>query len=175
MAIIILIVGYFTVISPKLKIKEGRAKVLSTLSKEVRSMQSESESLSRYSDNLLEFTSKEEWFLSLALPDEFDLPSIVVQLTKLASDNKFIVNNIAAEPVNSNGVTSGNLKKVDIEMSVNGVEGSDYGNFSNFIDALESSIMIFDVNSISFTPNEIGYKLELSTYYYPNDESNDEE
>jgi len=167
LSVIVLFFGYLFVVYPKWQTKERLSNQLSILDQEIGDLSANKEFLSQYSAKLLEFTPKEERDLTLALPDKFDLPSIIVQLTELASDNKFIVENISAEEVNGNNGLIGNLKRIDIEMVVNGVEGSDYGNFSKFIDALESSIMIFDVRAISFTPGEMGYQLELSTYYYP--------
>lgn len=162
----VLAVGYLAVLAPQWEIKTKKSQNLSALEENVRKLKTDSEFLSQYSSKIIEFTPAEERQLSLALPNEFDLPSIIVQLTKLASDYKFIVENIQAEEVRANGLTDKNIRRVDIKMSVNGIKGNDYSNFSKLIEALESSLMIFDVKAISFTPKEIGYKLELSTYYY---------
>jgi len=164
--ILVLAAGYFMIIKPKLEIRTTTNQELAVLEDRLNKLKADSEFLSQYSNKIIEFTPEEERKLSLALPDEFDLPSIIIQLTKLAGDYKFIVENIQAEEVSVNGLADKNIKRVDIEMSVSGVGGNDYGNFSKLIEALESSIMIFDVKAVSFNPQEIGYKLELSTYYY---------
>lgn len=167
LAVIILILGYITILVPKYNLKMAKADEVRELKEEVARLQVNSEFLSRYSSQLINFTPEEERQLSLALPSEFDLSSIVVQLSKLASDHKFVVESISANEVNSSGLSNKIIRRIDIGISVNGVAGNDYGNFYKFIEALESSIMIFDVRAISFMPNEIGYDLELSTYYYP--------
>ena len=164
--IVVLAVGYWLVLAPKWEIKIKKNQNLSALQDSVNKLKADSDFLSQYSSKIIDFTPTEERQLSLALPDEFDLPSIIVQLTKLASDYKFIVEDIQVEEVGANGLADKNIKRVDIEISVSGVGGNDYGNFSKLIEALESSLMIFDVKAISFTPQEVGYKLELSTYYY---------
>lgn len=168
LVIIVVISGYYLIISPKWQSKKAKDEALLSLQNEVNKFKADSDFLSQYSSKIIEFTPEEERKLSLALPSEFDLPSIIVQMTKLASTHKFIVGNIQADEVLANGLNDKNLKRVDLEMTINGVAGNNYGDFGRFITALESSLMIFDVKSISFTPEEIGYKLELSTYYYPN-------
>lgn len=166
-AVVIFVIGYLLVIAPKWKVRSTKNQQLNLSLQQISGLELQSNFLSQYSSQLLNFEPKEERKIAMALPDEFDLPSIVVQLSKLASDYKFILENISVDELGSNGVDITNLKRVDIEMTVNGVDGSGYGEFSKFIEAIESSIMIFDVKAISFTPDEDGYRLELSTYYYP--------
>ena len=134
---------------------------------EVKALESNSQFLSKYSDQLIGFTPEEEKKLSLALPDNFDLPSIIIQLSKLASDHRFVVENIEAEEINSNGLKSSLIKRVDIRASISGIKSGDYDDFYRFIGALESSLMIFNVQAISFDPQNSKYQIELSTYYYP--------
>lgn len=167
-AVLVLMAGYYLVISPKMEIKAAKDKSLLELQSEVDQLKADSDFLSKYSSKIIEFTPEEERKLNLALPSEFDLSSIIVQLTRLASEHKFMVENVQTSEVSVNGLNDNNVKRIDIEMTVSGVGGNDYGNFGRFIEALESSLMIFDVKSISFTPEKIGYQLELSTYYYPN-------
>ncbi|OGY44134.1 MAG: hypothetical protein A3B89_03245 [Candidatus Buchananbacteria bacterium RIFCSPHIGHO2_02_FULL_40_13] len=164
--LVVLFAGYYIVILPKWEMNLERSVDLSTLQNEVYKLQTESEFLSQYSNQIIEFTPVEERQLALALPSVFDLPSIIIQLTKLASDHKFIVESIQADEASANNLSDSRLKKVDIEMAVSGLASNDYGSFSQFIEALESSLMIFDVKAISFTPAKSGYKLELATYYY---------
>jgi Tfp pilus assembly protein PilO len=164
--IVLIVFGYIIAIVPKMQAKSARVDTLDALAREVKELQADSDLLSRYSDKIIEFTPEEERKLSQALPDAFDLPSTVVQLSQLAGDNDLVIENISAEPVVVNGLSDSNIKRVDIDLSVNIIGGNDYGKFARFITALESSLMIFDVRAISFVPKEVGYKLELSTYYY---------
>lgn len=166
-AIVILVVGYYLVIIPKFELKASDDQSLIKLQNEVEKLKLDSDFLSKYSSKIIEFTPEEERKLNLALPSQFDLSSVIVQLTKLASDHKFIVENVQANETSASGVNDSKIKRIDLEMTVSGLGGNDYGNFGKFIEALESSLMVFDVRAISFTPEESGYKLELSTYYYP--------
>ena len=172
-AAVILIAGYFLVLVPKWEAKNVRNDSLMELQGRVSQLQANSEFLSKYSSNALEYQPTEERMLSLALPDEFDLPSIIVQLTKLAGEHNFIAKNIEAAESLSGVAGNSKIKKVDIKLTVTGVDGgSDYSNFSAFVGALESSLMIFDVKAISFAPNNPEYQMELSTYYYPKKTNN---
>lgn len=168
LAAVVLVLGYYLVIAPKWQIKSDKEASLLSLQNEVDKLKADSDFLSQYSSKIIEFTPDEERKLNLSLPSEFDLSSTIVQLTRLASANNFIVENIQASEATENGLNDNNIKRVDIEMTVSGIGGNDYGSFGKFIEALESSLMVFDVKAISFTPEEAGYKLELSTYYYPN-------
>ena len=165
--ILILIFGYYLIIVPKWEIKSNKVRALAMLQAEVDKLKVDSEYLSKYSSQIIKFTPDEEHKLNLALPSEFDMSAVVIQLTKLASGYGFIVDNIQVNEASTRILTDDNIKRVDIELSVTSTGGNNYGNFGKFIEALESSLMIFDVRAISFTPETVGYKLELSTYYYP--------
>lgn len=166
--VIVLYIGYYFVIIPKWELKSDKDIAMTALQSEVDKLKMDSDFLSKYSSKIIEFSPEEERKLNLALPSSFDLPSIVVQLSQLASEHKFIVESINANETAVNGLNYKNIKRVDIEMTVLGTSGNDYGSFGRFISAVESSLLIFDVRAISFSPDEAGYKLELSTYYYPN-------
>ncbi|PJE58475.1 MAG: hypothetical protein COU81_00550 [Candidatus Portnoybacteria bacterium CG10_big_fil_rev_8_21_14_0_10_36_7] len=166
-AIIVFVAGYYWVIIPKLKIKADKDQGLAVLQAEVDQLKVDSDYLSKYSSTLIEFTPEEDHKLNLALPNDFDLPSILVQLTTLASSHGFVADNISANESSANVSSDSNIKRVDLAMKVTSANGNNYDNFGRFIAALESSLLIFDVRSISFRPDEIGYKLELVTYYYP--------
>lgn len=160
--------GYYFVVMPKLDVKLDADQTLISLQGEVDKLKADGDFLSKYSSKIIEFTPEEDRRLSLALPNDFDLASIIVQLSRLASENKFILKNVQVNEVTASGLNEGKTKRVDIEISVSGLGGSDYGNFGKFVASLESSLMIFDVRAISFKPEDNSYKLELATYYYPN-------
>ncbi len=163
----VLSAGYYFVIIPKLDLKSKKDQNLASLQSEVNKLKADSDFLSKYSSKIIEFTPDEDRRLSLALPNSFDLSSIIVQLSRLTSESKFILENIQVNEAAVSGVGDSKIKRVDIELAVSGLSGSDYGSFGKFVESLESSLMIFDVRAISFTPEDGGYKLELSTYYYP--------
>lgn len=166
-AIIILLIGYYLIIVPQWEMKSDQERYLVALQGEVNKLKADSDFLSKYSSKIIEFTPEEERKLNLALPSDFDLSSMIIQLTKLASEHKFVVENIQANEASVSGLSDSKIKRIDISMTISGLGGNDYGNFGKFIEAMESSLMIFDVRAISFTPKEAGYNLELSTYYYP--------
>ena len=82
--LVVLFAGYYIVILPKWEMNLERSVDLSTLQNEVYKLQTESEFLSQYSNQIIEFTPVEERQLALALPSVFDLPSIIIQLTKFS-------------------------------------------------------------------------------------------
>lgn len=172
-AVSVMAAGYFLLLVPKWDVKNTRNDSLTALQGRVSELYANSEFLSKYSSNVLDYQPIEERMLSLALPDEFDLPSIIIQLTKLASEHDFIAKNIEAAESLSGVAGNSRIKKVDIKLTVSGTDsGIDYSNFGNFVAAIESSLMVFDVKAISFSPDNPDYQLELSTYYYPKKTNN---
>jgi hypothetical protein len=61
-------------------------------------------------------------------------------------------------------LSSGEIKKVTISF---GVRGTDYEVFKNFLSAVENSLPIFDVVSLSFDPSNKVSSFLIDTYYIP--------
>lgn len=101
----------------------------------------------------------DEKYIDLAVPEEFDFTSVASQLTSLAQAYNFRVASISVDK--SNDSSSSDLKKIDISLEV---AGGGYESLKGLLAGIESSLMFFDVRSISFGQNGF-YGLEITSYY----------
>ncbi|MFH0819359.1 MAG: hypothetical protein V1898_05165 [Patescibacteria group bacterium] len=86
-----------------------------------------------------------------ALPENFD-----------ASDPMQGIEQIAPETT----VKKQQLEQVYITLNLEGLDS--YEKFKNFLDNLESDLRIFNVESLTYDPNQTAYSLTLTTYYLAN-------
>lgn len=94
--------------------------------------------------------------LFLAIPNEKDIPFLLVQFESLASSNGLLLDSISFEESEKDKTTSektiiqdsSQLPYFTANIKVNG----SYNAFKNYLKALENSIRAIDVYSINFTP-----------------------
>ncbi|MBU1255284.1 type 4a pilus biogenesis protein PilO [Patescibacteria group bacterium] len=98
---------------------------------------------------------KEADKLFLALPNEKDIPFLLVQFESLASSNGLLLDSISFEEIEKKKTTSeetvqdsDKLFYFTANVKVNG----SYDAFKNYLKALENSVRAIDVYSINFTP-----------------------
>jgi Tfp pilus assembly protein PilO len=128
-----------------------------------------------------------------ALPNEAEIPNVLVQLEALASKNGMIFESSSfskAQQSAQNKTTSGNgaapfsetikqqdaieqIKSVSIDISLTG----SYENFKNYLRDLENNIRIMDIASVSFSnsssssekeeelSDNFSYGIQLKVYY----------
>jgi len=92
----------------------------------------------------------------LALPNEKDIPFLLVQFESLASSNGLLLDSINFEEIEKKKTTSEKITTQDSDklpyfiasVKVNG----SYEAFKNYLKALENSIRAIDIYSINFTP-----------------------
>ncbi|MBI5765850.1 hypothetical protein HZA71_01320 [Candidatus Falkowbacteria bacterium] len=184
--IAVLALGYFMVIKDQYKKLQKSQKIdLVQLQNTINRLAKDNTYMTENIDKSIEFSPAEERLLSLALPDQFDFPSLIVQLGSLAGRYGFTVANIdvkevvgIAKPKSGDQDTdesqnpsppednNSQLKKVNVEIAV---VGGSYDAFKNFIQAMENSVMLFDVLSVNFKAEDIAaqkYSLDFVTYYF---------
>ncbi|MFA4871796.1 MAG: hypothetical protein WC610_01930 [Patescibacteria group bacterium] len=182
----VLVLGYFMVIKGQYKKLQKSQKIdLVQLQNMINRLEKDNAYMTENIDKNIEFSPAEERLLSLALPDQFDFPSLIIQLGSLAGRYGFTVANInakeavgIAKPKSGGQDTSksqnfspsednnSQLKKINVEMAV---VGGNYNAFKNFIQAMENSVMFFDVLSVNFKAGDIAaqkYSLNFATYYF---------
>lgn len=125
--------------------------------------------------------------LDKLVPKNVDNIRLVIDLNNLATRNGVALTGITIGSSNSNpnipsGITnqssvsadgaSGSIPSATLEkVSVSFGLTASYQQFINFLQALESSMRILDVNSISLTANDEGlydWKIDLQTYWLRN-------
>lgn len=112
------------------------------------------------------FTPSENQLISLALPGNFDFPSVLIQLSALAQKNNLkIISLEKVELKNSAGAApaSGGLKRASLKIKL---LAENYNNLKNFFNGLENSALVFDANSLMLAADSPEVSLNLITYYY---------
>ncbi|MEK7167595.1 MAG: hypothetical protein AAB791_01180 [Patescibacteria group bacterium] len=175
-ALIIIIAGYFLLIKDSYsQLVVSRKDQLAQLTQMKDSLQTQKSQLQNPANATLTFAPSEERLVNLALPDEFDLSSALIQLEGLAKNSGFAISAISSEeakpvpavengtkPVKTN-LNNNEVKKIDLRLEL---VGDGYDSFRKLISDLESSIMFFDVEAVEMGKDSSSYRLSLSTYSY---------
>lgn len=107
--------------------------------------------------------------LNKAIPSGQNIPELLVNLEAIASENGLIFGSVNFKPKD---LKAQGVKILIVEIKIKG----SYPSFLNYLKAIEKSLRIFDVVSISFagvSPGQIGAKTDnlefnliINTYYY---------
>ena len=107
--------------------------------------------------------------LNKAIPNGQNIPELLVNLEAIASENGLIFENVNFKPKD---LKAPGIKTLTMDINVKG----SYPDFLNYLKALEKSLRIFDVTSVSFSgisPGQAnvkigntGFSLKINTYYY---------
>ncbi len=107
--------------------------------------------------------------LDKAIPSGQNVPELLVNLEAIASESGLILGNVNFKPKD---LKAQGIKTLVAEIKVKG----SYPAFLNYLKAVEKSLRIFDVVSVSFagvSPGQIGAKIDtlefnltVNTYYY---------
>lgn len=102
-----------------------------------------------------------------ALPREASVPDLLVQLSSAAAGTGVVLSNIVFEGVSKVPVSGGGVKPINLTLTVS---ARDYATFKNFLRALETSLRVFDVQTISFSgfgTDKVNFNLQIKSYYFP--------
>ncbi|PIR98659.1 MAG: hypothetical protein COT88_00335 [Candidatus Colwellbacteria bacterium CG10_big_fil_rev_8_21_14_0_10_41_28] len=111
--------------------------------------------------------------LSLLLPSERELASIVNQVQGAAFSNLVSLRSINIKPVSSFTSAAENNSSISQPVSTLRLAlelTAGYENFKGYIDALETNARLMDVSSIKITSEKVepyDYSIEVDTYYQP--------
>jgi Tfp pilus assembly protein PilO len=105
---------------------------------------------------------------SKAIPVGQNIPELLINLEALASENGLIFSGVNFKPED---LKAPNVKTLIMEVKVKG----SYPAFQNYLKAVEKSLRLFDVTSVSFSgvapgqgnanPNNLDFNLLINTYY----------
>ena len=161
--VVILAAGYFAIIGQQLdKFNNSRQVDLSNAVSRNNQLKENKAYLQQMAKT--EFLSDDDKkYIAMAVPDKFDFTSIASQLTSLAQAYNFAVISIQVDKLKTDEIkSSSGLMLVKVNMAI---AGSDYNQFKLFLDGMEKSSMIFDVQSVSLVTNN-SYQLEVLAYYF---------
>lgn len=161
--VVILILGYLFLIRDQYRFFiDLKNKQIPTIEEQIEVMVEQRDFFINNSNQLVNFSFNEENILDFVLPNEFNLSSLMVQISSLARSYNILVNDIKVEEPAARLVVSGvNKVIIRLELTVN-----NYNDWKNFLNAMENSAMIFNIVGINFSQDSSIYNLEIETYYY---------
>lgn len=168
-AVGVLTVGYYLVLNQQYQDFAAKAsRELPDLRQRVTTLTQQYEQLSRADREGL-FSLQDERLLERVMPGELDVSAVVVQLTTMAQQRNLAVTELTHAPAPEPTLASSTpaLQGVGRTLITLRASGGSYDEFKAFVSDLESSVLLFDVQEISFDPAKQSYEIELLTYYYP--------
>jgi len=119
--------------------------------------------ISQYGERTADFN-----YFSKAVPMDQDIPGLLVSLESLASENGMVFSGVNFKPKD---LKASGIKTLAMEIKIKG----SYPAFRNYLGAMERSLRLFDVISVSFSgvapgqtganPNNLEFNLLVNTYY----------
>lgn len=119
--------------------------------------------ISQYSERTADFS-----YFSKAVPTDQDIPGLLVNLESMASESGIIFSGVNFKPKD---LKASGIKTLIMEIKIKG----SYQAFQNYLEAMERSLRLFDVTSVSFggvapgqtgaNANNLEFNLLINTYY----------
>ena len=199
-AVVVLLVGlgYLLFIGPQ--VSAVRQYGVVDLSAENKRLTDRTDYLSRLEKMLQLYSALNQTDLdrfNRLLPTEADFPDLFVIVEDLVSSSELELNSLSISPGSGTSVTSGetgtapsepanpaaslaqrgDLKVLNLAVSVSG--GKSYEHFKKFLQNIENSLRLFNIQSLTFAPAQStqtgrlestassAYSINLQTYYLP--------
>lgn len=108
--------------------------------------------------------------LSRILPQQSEIPYLVIEIKNFIKENDLFLNSIDVESlklssVSAESMTTDNfsVKELKISLSINGVDS--YFKLKDFLDNLSANLPLLELTSLVYSPGTDAYSLNLTTYY----------
>ncbi|MFA5135064.1 MAG: hypothetical protein WC505_04770 [Patescibacteria group bacterium] len=127
------------------------------------------ERLKRLETRYNELTYEEIKQLEYLLPDEREIPYIVIELKDFIAANGLVLKSIdvgvfkAAVGEEEEETKAVSLKSLNVTVTIEGLDT--YAQIKDFLDKLGTLMPPFELNSFSYAPDRTSYSLNLTTYY----------
>ncbi|MBI3290685.1 hypothetical protein HYZ76_00215 [Candidatus Falkowbacteria bacterium] len=168
--ILVIFLSYYFVLAPKYReVGSGGSYNIQTLKQEVEKRK---EIISELDELMLIYkriSQSEVMKLENILPKKSDIPGIFVQIEELARENDTFLAGITineAPGAVRPKFEFEQISKLNITLSLIGNSEDSYGDVKKFLEALERSLRLFDVDAVYFTPGGLEYSVNLVAYYY---------
>lgn len=117
--------------------------------------------------------------LRVLLPEEVNNPAIFRQMERLAQDNDLVLTRVSiggggGEETQGNGAAAGTASEAltsdvqgvaSLNISVSFSGGQGYDHLKSFLASIEKNLMVLDITSFNYSPNQGDYSMNLITYY----------
>ncbi len=155
---------FFAVVPLVRTIQPGGVDSLSDAEERNRSAQASLDTAKKLASAASSLTTSDRDMLAYALPFEVDAPGLVVIMKSLAqaSGVKMSSFDVAQPSSSENGEAAGAVGRAVITTSIDLVT---YDRLKIFLTNTESSLRLFDLKSMSFSPASGSANFQLTTYY----------
>jgi len=164
--IALLVAAGYVVIKPKIDDYKS-------ISAETRSKQQEIEAQRTYLEALSRSVAAAQTIqpdvlekVEQALPRKFDIPELLVQLDEVSKTHNAKITSVTFDSGDKKTETAG-PKPINLTLAV---EAENYAGVKNFLNGLELSLRLFDVQSIALSgldKDKVNFSLQMRTYYFP--------
>lgn len=108
--------------------------------------------------------------LSNVLPQQSEIPYLVIEIKDFIKENDLILNSIDVGSLKSSIISDEPLatdnfsvKELKISLSIRGVDS--YFKLKDFLDNLSANLPLLELTSLVYSPGTDAYSLNLTTYY----------
>lgn len=165
-ALAVLVFGYFAILKNPIRVYQQNYALLGELNNNIEIAKNDLTTSKKFSNAIYQLSPLEKKLLNTALPDQPEDATLVAQLTAMIDKAGFSASNIDVERLAntaSNKIVSDHIGRVSVRLKL---KGGGYEELKQFLRLAASSLMMIDVNSISFTTKSPVYDLFLVVYYY---------
>jgi len=173
LVVVIAASSYYFILEPKYQqVGIGGKYNLDTLKSEVANRKEYLANLKKLISDYKSISQEELKKVKQVLPTEKDIPGLFVQLQALAESHSLFLSGVSineaapAAKAKTERSSGGEIKKLNLSISVVGSENNGYEKLKEFLTALEDNLRLFDINAVYFSPDSPAYSLEVFTYYY---------
>ena len=178
--IIVLLVGYFYVIRPKYEVISKNLEITNSERENTKTdLNNLLNSINRYKSSFNKVNQKDRERIDVMLPEEMQKDELLVLMEETVKRKGLILSSLSiVEEATSKKSTKNSrvqkTKKPDetvlperigvakISMSI---KGTDYDAFIDFLEEIENSLRLMDIESLDFKPNGKTLSLDINTYY----------
>ncbi len=172
--ITLLISGGYLVIKPKIDEYKALRSNIDNIKQNIENQQSYLAGISRSVSAAESISPQVLARVDRALPRSFSIPETIVLLNRAAETSSIEVSSIVFSPGNGKSETGKKTDLQSMQMTIN-VTTPNYQSLKLFLNALEISLRLFDVQMITisdFKEGKASFSLQLRTYYFAGSSAN---
>ncbi len=162
--VLLLVVALYQLVRPIVSQAQLQEETLSELENSVDLRERYLDEITTYINESKKISTRDTQRLASLIPEEKDIPGLLVQFEYLALENGFILGSVVLNPELKAEEDTGSISRLGVTLTL--TEGS-YETLKQFLDDIETNLRLFDVISISFDQSVDSLSISLITYYIP--------
>jgi len=113
-----------------------------------------------------QFSSQDLTVVGELLPDEQQIPQLILQLDTMAQEAGLVMGAVAFSyppPAKQAVAEASRVESVIITVTM---EGKDYTALKQFVTLVERNFRLLDINGLQYAPDGDGFTITMTTYYF---------